>query len=155
MKNRRSNLDEQQEQVLLKIEHNACWFSFWGLLTANVVQMIIYGPQDCMKYLVGEWIIFMCISLYLAIACLKNGIWDRKLKANVQTNAIISLLAAVICGIVSMIIKLKDFPDKIFGCVAVGVFMGTLIFVLTFIALEVSRKLVNKRIQALEKEPEE
>ena len=33
-----SNLDERQEQALLKIEHNCCWLAFWGLLTALFVQ---------------------------------------------------------------------------------------------------------------------
>ena len=34
MKNKKSNLDERQEQGLLKIEHNGCWLAFWGLLIA-------------------------------------------------------------------------------------------------------------------------
>ena len=29
---KKSNLDEMQEQELLKIEHNGCWLAFWGLL---------------------------------------------------------------------------------------------------------------------------
>ena len=29
---KKSNLDEIQEQELLKIEHNGCWLAFWGLL---------------------------------------------------------------------------------------------------------------------------
>lgn len=155
MKNNKSNLDEQQEQVLLKIEHNACWFSFWGLLIAIVVQIFIYGVSDCMKYVAGEWIAFMCLSIYLSIASLKKGIWDRKLKANARTNAFVSVISATICGIISTILILQEYPDKIVGCLATGVFMGVLIFTLTFIALEISRKLLNKKIHELEKEPEE
>ena len=29
---KKSNLDEMQEQELLKVEHNGCWIAFWGLL---------------------------------------------------------------------------------------------------------------------------
>ena len=29
---KKNNLDEMQEQELLKIEHNGCWLAFWGLL---------------------------------------------------------------------------------------------------------------------------
>ena len=31
-----SNLDERQEQTLLRIEHNGCWLAFWGLLAARM-----------------------------------------------------------------------------------------------------------------------
>ncbi len=31
---KKNNLDERQEQTLLRIEHNGCWLSFWGLMIA-------------------------------------------------------------------------------------------------------------------------
>lgn len=36
---KKNNLDEMQEQELLKIEHNGCWLAFWGLLAVMAVQM--------------------------------------------------------------------------------------------------------------------
>lgn len=36
MKKNKSNLDERQELKLLKIEHNGCWFAFWGLVSCDV-----------------------------------------------------------------------------------------------------------------------
>ena len=30
MRRKKSNLDEMQEQELLKVEHNGCWIVFWG-----------------------------------------------------------------------------------------------------------------------------
>lgn len=155
MKINKSNLDEQQEQALLNIEHNACWFAFWGLFAAMVVQLIIYGFADVMKYVAGEWFIFMFISLYMSFACLRKGIWDRKLKANTSTNVILSLIAALISGAIVLAVKIKEYPDSIAGCIATAVFMGGMIFVLVLAALEISRKSLNKRIEELEKEPEE
>ncbi|MDD7312724.1 MAG: hypothetical protein PUH78_09820 [Clostridia bacterium] len=32
MKKQKNNLDERQEQTLLRIERNGCWFAFWALL---------------------------------------------------------------------------------------------------------------------------
>ena len=155
MKINKSNLDEQQEQALLNIEHNACWFAFWGLFAAMAVQLIIYGFADAMKYVVGEWFIFMLISLYMSFACLRKGIWDRKLKANTSTNVILSLIAALISGVIVFAVKIKEYPDSIAGCIATAVFMGGMVFVLALAALEISRKSLNKRIEELEKEPEE
>ena len=36
----KNNLDERQELKLLKIEHNGCWFAFWGLLIAIAIQLV-------------------------------------------------------------------------------------------------------------------
>ena len=37
MKMRKNNLDEQQEQKLLKIKSRGFWLAFWGLLIGLVV----------------------------------------------------------------------------------------------------------------------
>lgn len=52
MKKNKSNLDERQELKLLKIEHNGCWFAFWGLLAVMLVQLLL-GNNDA-KNLAGE-----------------------------------------------------------------------------------------------------
>ena len=44
MKKKKNNLDEMQEQKLLKIEHNGCWLAFWGLFIVLIAQFIFYGP---------------------------------------------------------------------------------------------------------------
>ena len=75
---KRNQLDERQEQIVLKIEHNGCWFAFWALLVALFVEQFIFGFD--FKYIAGEWIIFMILAVYLCGACLKNGIWDRHLR---------------------------------------------------------------------------
>ena len=43
---RKSNLDEMQEQELLKIEHNGCWLAFWGLLIVMIIQSFAFGSFD-------------------------------------------------------------------------------------------------------------
>lgn len=84
MKKTKSNLDERQELTLLQIEHNGCWLAFWGLLLALSVQLIL--GNNSIGALAGEWAVFMFLALYLMIACIRNGIWDRKWKPNFKTN---------------------------------------------------------------------
>ena len=97
MNKQKSNLDEMQEQKLLKIEHNAAWLAFWGLLAAILVQSIL-GGEDVWRNMIAEWIVFICLCVYLVIACIRNGIWDRKWKPNLKTHAIFSLIAGIVCG---------------------------------------------------------
>lgn len=47
MKAKKNNLDERQEQILLKIEHRACWLAYALLLrvTASKVFSVFY--ENC------------------------------------------------------------------------------------------------------------
>ena len=95
MRRKKSNLDEMQEQELL--EHNGCWIAFWGLLAAIIIQSILFGSQDC-KTLAGEGIVFIVLSIYIAVACVRRGIWDRRFQMNAKTNLILSAAAALVTG---------------------------------------------------------
>ena len=144
---KKNNLDEMQEQELLKIEHNGCWLAFWGLLAVMVIQMVIGVPDAQM---LGEWIVFMVLALYIVIACLRKGIWDRHLKANRKTNLIISLLAAAAAGI--LITVSNPYLSEPLDYVLVAGISGGFTFVLCFIALSLSTKLYKKRREKLEQE---
>ena len=154
MKEKKSNLDERQEQALLKIEHNGCWLAFWGLLIAMAVQLVINRFGD-FKILAGEWFVFMAMCLYISWDCMRNGIWDRKLKPNAKTNLLASLLAGVAFGMLMFISILKNFPDKPVGAAAGGVFSASVIFGICFATLSISAKCYRKRQEQLEKEEEE
>ena len=92
MKKMKNNLDERQELKLLKIEHNGCWLAFWGLLIALTVQMVLTPDEP--KAMAGEWIVFMALALYLSVACMKNGIWDRKIRPTVK-NHLLMIIAMI------------------------------------------------------------
>lgn len=149
-----SNLDERQEQTLLKIEHKGCWLAFWGLLIAMIVQIIIYGP-DTMQQLAGEWVVFMVLALYLAFECEKNGIWDRRLKPNTATNFLVSVIAGLVMGGVFLIAFLKKNPEHIEFSVLIGGLMAGVVFVCCFVALQFTARSYKKKLEKLEKEPEE
>lgn len=144
---KKSNLDEMQEQALLKIEHNGCWLAFWGLLAAMGLQMVMRVPG---RQMLGEWIVFMALSLYIVIACLRKGIWDRHLKANWKTNLIVSLLAAVATGI--LVTLSNPYLSEPLDYVLVAGLTGGFTFVLCFAALSVCTKLYRNRRNKLDKE---
>lgn len=144
---KKNNLDEMQEQELLKIEHNGCWLAFWGLLAVMAVQMVMRVPG---RQMLGEWIVFMALSLYIAIACLRKGIWDRRLKANRKTNLIISLLAGAAAGI--LITVSNPYLSEPLDYVLVAGLTGGFTFVLCFAALSISMKLYKKRREKLDQE---
>lgn len=45
MKKTESQLDEMQEQKLLKIEHTSFWLAFWGLVAAILVQSALLSGK--------------------------------------------------------------------------------------------------------------
>ena len=151
LKNRKNNLDEMQEQKALKIEHNGCWLAFWGLLIAIIVQIIF--SKDLTR-VAGEGIVFMVLSLYIMIDCLRNGIWDRKLKPDGKTN----LLASLIAGGADLVICFSAAffrTGKPYGALIAGVISGVIVFAGCFLCLTLATKRVKKKQRELEEEPAE
>ena len=144
---KKSNLDEMQEQEMLKIEHYGCWMAYWGLLAAMVIQMVMRVPGAQM---LGEWIIFVIMSLYICIACMRKGIWDRRLKANWKTNLVISLLAAVAVAV--LVVLSNPYLSEPLDYVLTAGLTGGFTFVLCFAALSIGMKLYKKRREKLDQE---
>ena len=145
---KKSNLDEMQEQALLRIEHTGCWLAFWGLLAAMAIQGLLGAG---IRELAGEWIVFMGLALYLAVSCLHKGIWDRKLKANWKTNLIVSLIAGIGVGVFDAVLFLRydmQWPDL----ALIAVIPAVITFVLCFAALTVSAAIYKKRREKLDRE---
>ena len=149
--NRKSNLDEMQEQELLKIEHNGCWLAFWLLLASLVVQSVVYGNMD-FRTLAGEWIVFMVLAVYLAIACVRKGIWDRKLQMNTKTNLVASLIAAAVIGIFNAFMIYRVYQKPV-GTAAAALITAVITFAITFAVLSFAMKMTIQRKAAMEAEP--
>lgn len=145
---KKNNLDEMQEQELLKIEHNGCWLAFWGLLAAMTVQGMLGISGEA---LLGEWIVFMTLALYLEIACLRKGICDRHLKANWKTNLICSILAGVAVGVFNAVRFMGNARNPL-DILLIGAIPAVFTFVLCFAALSVCTKLYKKRRKKLDEE---
>lgn len=135
MKKRKNNLDEMQEQKMLHIEHNACWLCFGGLLVAIYIQMAM-GNTD-FRYIGGESLILLVACFYLLGACLKNGIWDRKLKPDLKTNVGVSLVAGLAVGGFWGIVSYVRY-HALAGSVATFVMMFLSVSVLTLLLLAIA-----------------
>lgn len=154
MKKWKNRLDEMQEQKMLRIEHNGCWLAFWGLVIALFAQLIYYGP-DCADKIIGEFVMFMCLAIYIAAACVKNGIWDRKLAPTWKMNLCASLLAGVVGGIVRFLILFRAY-QSVEACGAAGVITGINIFIICFVVLSISLLVYKWRENHAERdEPDE
>ena len=97
---------------------------------------------------------YICLALYLTVASIKNGIWDRKFKANTTTNLIFSLVAGGFVVVFEFFVIYKRYSDYLLGSFAAGIFTGIFTFILTFAMLEVCTKLYKKKRKQLEQEDE-
>lgn len=153
MRKKNNNLDEMQEQKLLRIEKKGCWFAFWALLISMFVQMGIFGIGE-FKYFAGEWFVFMILALYLGFSSMKNGIWDRTLKPNNKTNFFLSFGSAVVFGIIFAIVNYMNY-DSLEAAAATFAVMALILFVSIFLALSVSSAVYKKRMRHLEEDYED
>ncbi len=149
-KRNKSNLDERQEQRLLRIERNGCWLAFWGLLVAMGVQMVMSKGEDVGR-VAGEWIVFMVLACYMVWACMKEGIWNRRMKPDWKTNLIASLLAGVAMAVFFYLITDWEVEQKVWTAI-VSFFMT---FVSCYILLMISALVYKKRVEKLELEGDE
>ena len=148
---KKSNLDEMQEQQLLKIEHNGYWFCFTGLLVAIAVQTIL---SDDWKTVAGEWVVFMLANLYVMIGGMRAGIWDRRLRADARTNLVISLVAGLVMATIwFFVIERRSGSTKI--SLGGAAFTFVIVAVICFIALQISASAMKKRQAKLNAEPED
>lgn len=148
MKKTKNNLDEMQEQKLLKIEHNGMWLAFCALLAAIIIQAFI-GEANFGEKTIGENIILLILSLYISISCAKNGIWDRKLKPTALTNFLVSCAAGIFTGLMCSAVTYKAFhilnTSIIVFTVAFVIMLG-----ICFIALTVSAAAYKKKRKELD-----
>ena len=149
-RNMKSNLDEMQEAKLLGIEHNGCWLAFWGLLAVIVVQLFVFGAEN-FRYLAGEWVVFMALAVYLGEACLRNGIWDRRLKADRRTNLIVSLVASAAAGLIFGAVALARY-HSVSGAAASLAISFVAVFAGCFLLLSLSAREYKKKLAKLEDE---
>lgn len=147
---KKNNLDEMQEQTLLKIESKAYGIAFWLLLIAIVVQTVLDVSDlgEGIPLIAGEWIVFMVLCVYITVNCLKNNIWDRKLKPTAGTNFILSLIGGVVSGAMVAIpafIHTAESPDRIM--VTAIIFAAVTVFgtLLVFAAITICSKVFIKK----------
>ena len=151
MKLKKTNLDEQQERKLLEIESRGCGLVFWGLLIALTVESVVIEDS---RAIIGEWILFMGLALYLAISCTRAGIWDRRMDMSRKTCVLVSL-AAALCAAIFMFGFTYVRYRKPVGSLYSAAIMGTITFVICYLALRFAAKATQKRQDELNAEPDD
>ena len=151
MKLKKNNLDEQQERRLLEIESRGYWLAFWGLLAVLMAEMLIFKD---MKGVAGELILFLGLSLYLSISCIRAGIWDRRLDMSRRTCLIASLIAAVVSAVFIFSFTFLRFHKPV-GSLYAGGITGLISFAGCYVALILAARATKKRQDALNAEPED
>ena len=147
-KGNKNNLDEMQEQKLLRLESRGFWLIWWALLAAMAVQLLVFGVE-AYHLLLGDWAVFMLSSVYMTAACIKQGLWDRKLKPNFRTNLLLSLLAGVVAGGFMGVYSYRSFGAAEAACWTVAL-VGGCTFLLCLLALSLSAAAYKKRRQQLD-----
>ncbi len=147
-KQKKSNLDEMQEQKLLKITERSFWLGFWGLPLVIVVQALLKMPVESM---LGELVVLLAICLYMCISCIRSGIWDRHLKPNLTTNLLGSVGAGVFMAVFSWLLfsSVGASEQKLWMLVAVFS-LGTT--VLCFVFIQLASWAYKKRREKLDRE---
>ena len=144
---KKNNLDEMQEQKLRRIESVSCWLGFWALVGAIAVQTAM-GHQDWAS-IGGECAALFIMSGYLSISCLKNGIWDRKMKPDLKTNLLVSTTAAAVAGLVWFVSSYRNYHN-LAGSAATFAFMFLSVFCLCMAGLSLVAACYRKRVKKLE-----
>ena len=153
MKKKKNRLDEMQEQKMLQIEHNGCWIAFWGLVVVMFGQLILYG-EDRSELFAGEWIVFMCLAVYIGGACIKNGLWDRRWKPSAKVNLCASAVAGLAGGMIRFFAAYYRYGN-VRGALAIGCVIFGNIFVMCFLAMSLALWIYRKRNEHLEEEDEQ
>ena len=151
MKMRKSNLDEQQELTLLRIESTGYWMAFWGTLIVLIINVLFVKNTIS---LMSSWTLFMILAVYVGVSCARAGIWDRRLDMSNKTMTLVSAAAALCSGLV-MAVSAYMRSGKPVGSIAAGVFQAGVVFAVCWFALRVSARAVKKRQDELNAEPDD
>lgn len=136
-----------QELQLLKLESRGFWLGFFGLFLAILVQIFLYGPEG----VAGEFIILLCMGIYLIAGCLRYGIWDRHLKATPAYNIGFSLVAAVAAALFNAVLSYRNYRS-VSGAVAVFIVYFLMLGFLLSALLCICSALYHRRRKQLEEE---
>jgi len=135
-----------QNQKLLKLEEYGFWIMFWVLLVSIIVQ-IIAGAG--IKEIIGEIIVFLIGSVYLAITTLRNGLWTSSPTPSRKGNALVSMIPAAVIGALNVFRMIQSNGVSVNALfVTVGIMAAA--YAGCFAILELFRAISQKRRSELD-----
>ena len=144
----KNQLDEMQERTMLTIESRGFWL-VWSLLLVVLLGEGLLGFT--MREMAGTWVVFMIGCVYIVAACLRAGLWSRRIKNNTGTNVLFSLAGAAVVG-VFVFVRMSAFDMPLAIHLAGAAIGAGFTFVLALAALLLCGAAYNKRHEELEKE---
>ena len=155
-KTAKNNLDERQEQALLRSESKGYWLAYWLLLIVIMAQMVLQpiGLLDEVPAMLPEWIVFMVLCAYMVVRCRRDNVWDRRLKPDFKTNLLLSLLAgAVVAVLCFLMIYLSQ--REVIGSLIAAAFGFVFTTVICLVIMSILAASYKKKRAALEQEETE
>lgn len=144
---KKNNLDEFQEQKLLHIEKDSFWILYALLIGVIVVQMAMGGePVD----VAGELFSFLVISLVVVVRCIRNGLWDRRMKPDRRTNLLMSVIAGMATFLLTCLIIIRVHGGTVKTAVIYSMITAVCTLIVTYLVMSVLGKVYKKRLQQLE-----
>ena len=144
----KNQLDEMQERTMLTIESRGFWL-VWSLLLVVLLGEGLLGFT--MREMAGTWAVFMIGCVYIVAACLRAGLWSRRIKNNTGTNVLFSLACAAVIG-VFIFVRMSAFDMPLAIHLACAAIAAGFTFALALAALLLCGAAYNKRHEELEKE---
>lgn len=144
----KNQLDEMQERTMLTIESRGFWL-VWSLLLVVLLGEGLLGFT--MREMAGTWAVFMIGCIYIVAACLRAGLWSRRIKNNTGTNVLFSLVGAAVIG-VFIFVRMSAFDVPLAIHLACAAIAAGFTFALALAALLLCGAAYNKRHEELEKE---
>ena len=144
----KNQLDEMQEHTMLTIESRGFWL-VWSLLLVVLLGEGLLGFT--MREMAGTWVVFMIGCVYIVAACLRAGLWSRRIKNNTGTNVLFSLACAAVIG-VFVFVRMSAFDMPLAIHLVCAAIAAGFTFVLALAALLLCGAAYNKRHEELEKE---
>lgn len=96
MKFPRSKLDEMQEKKAVKAESIGMYIALAALMLAILIQGVLYND---VAYIIAETVIVEIVCIFMIIANLKIGIWDRFFKRGIKNYLIASFIGGTIVSV--------------------------------------------------------
>lgn len=91
----KNNLDEMQESKLLKIEHNACWIAYCGIILAIVIQLIISAVTGKNISVAGETAVLIIMNIYIVFSSIRNAVRYKDTTSGMKAYTLIILLISL------------------------------------------------------------
>ena len=133
---------------MLTIESRGFWL-VWSLLLAVLLGEGMLGFT--MREMAGTWAVFMIGCVYIIAACLRAGLWSRRIKNAAGTNVLFSLVGAAVIG-VFIFVRMSAFDVPLAIHLACAAIAAGFTFALALAALLLCGAAYNKRHEELEKE---